>query len=620
MARRGVTRALAVAVATLTVTAWAWNAGLLDGLERLCQDSWHVLAGKRREPLHAVVVAIDDEALERFAATPLVFWGPVYARAAERLRQAGARCVALDALLAVTPADWLSTLETPPEALLDHDLPFLQTLGSGFVILAAQLARTPAGFAARLPAREYLEALPSARDHVGLTFFPRDPDKVVRRFVRALPDAQAGPGWQTLAALGAARLAPPLGNAPDADPLAARPIDFTGPPGTIPRVSLARFAGNEPPSEADVALVRGRVALVGADFEGSGDRQPTPYSLATLFGGARDMTGVEVHANIVETLAGAGPLKLPPAWVAVACWLPLLTLISWRAEHSSPLHAAGACLLAAACAWGAGFGLFLAGWLVPVSGAVAGPALAWAAAGSLRLRRTERDRARVRRIFGRYVSAEALEHILKDGGEPRLGGDPVEITVLFSDIRDFTTLSERLDAPELVELLNAWFELACEAVQRHGGMIDKFIGDAVMGVFGTPVPAEDHARRAVAAALALEEAAREMDAWVARRFPDLGPGAFRVGVGLHAGEAVAGNIGSSTRMEFTVIGDTVNTASRIEGLCKTMGATVLASEAVTRAAGPGLVTGRSETLPVKGKVRPVRVFAVLGLEDSKETS
>jgi adenylate cyclase len=259
--------------------------------------------------------------------------------------------------------------------------------------------------------------------------------------------------------------------------------------------------------------------------------------------------------------------------------------------------------------------LFRGNWLLPAAVPQLGLLLGYLGILGLRLTGEERERARLRQIFGRYVSEEVVEKVLSSGKQPDLGGEAFTVTVLFSDIRNFTSMSESLSPHEVVEMLNTYFSRACEPILQQGGMVDKFVGDAVMAVFGAPAPQPDHARRAVAAALAMMEKAREFQAWMKQRFPDRGFNNFHIGIGLHTGEAVIGNIGTPQRFEFTAIGDTVNTASRLEGLTKELGWNIVASEGTVKAAGPGVVLGGKQELRVKGRQEPVVVLEVKGLEE-----
>jgi adenylate cyclase len=212
------------------------------------------------------------------------------------------------------------------------------------------------------------------------------------------------------------------------------------------------------------------------------------------------------------------------------------------------------------------------------------------------------------------VADEVVERIMASGKLPDLGGEALNVTVLFADIRNFTSISERLSAHEVVEMLNAYFSSICEPILEYGGTVDKFIGDAVMAVFGAPAPQPDHARRALATALAMAARAAEFQAKMAERFSGKGLPEFHIGIGLHSGEAVVGNIGSPKRLEYTAIGDTVNIASRLEGLTKELGWTIIASHETITAAGPGVLTGGRQESRLKGRQETVLVHEVTGLE------
>jgi adenylate cyclase len=331
------------------------------------------------------------------------------------------------------------------------------------------------------------------------------------------------------------------------------------------------------------------------------------------------MTGPELHANIVETiLTGRFPQPVPSflRWLYLFGVFALATMIFFR---MSPLMGLVAGLSVGLAGEALAYLLFCWDWLLPVAGLQLGVILTYLGTLGVRLTGEERERARLRQLFGRYVTDEVVEKLLLAGKHPDLGGEAFQVTVLFADIRNFTTISEHLRPHEVVEMLNTYFTGVCEPILEQGGMVDKFIGDAVMAVFGAPAAHPDHARRAIKSALAMAGKAAEFQSWMAQRFAGRGLPTFAIGIGLNTGEAVVGNIGSPKRLEFTSIGDTVNTASRLEGLTKELGWTIVASSETIKAAGPGVVTGRREKLQVKGRQEAIEVIELLGL-DSEEAN
>lgn len=223
-----------------------------------------------------------------------------------------------------------------------------------------------------------------------------------------------------------------------------------------------------------------------------------------------------------------------------------------------------------------------------------------------------RDRDRLRATFGKYMTPAIVEHLL--AGKVELGGESLMVTVLFSDIRAFTTLSERMEAHALVALLNEYFTEMVTIIMEEGGVVDKYIGDAIMAVFGAPVPRADDALRAVRAATRMRSALDGLNARLAAR----GAPTLETGIGVHTGEVVAGNIGSEQRMEYTVIGDAVNLASRLEGVTKELGASLVVSEDTWRLVEADVEGRALAEVTVKGRAQPVRCYAVDGVKASRE--
>lgn len=218
-----------------------------------------------------------------------------------------------------------------------------------------------------------------------------------------------------------------------------------------------------------------------------------------------------------------------------------------------------------------------------------------------------KERDKLRSTFGKYMTESVLEHLL--AGKVQLGGETLTVSILFSDIRSFTSISERMNAQELVGLLNEYFTEMVAIILDEGGVVDKYIGDAIMAVFGAPVPKPDDAVRAVRAAIRMRAALGRFNERLAER----GVPPLKTGVGIHTGEVVAGNIGSEARMEYTVIGDAVNLASRLESSTKELGVSVLLSEDTHRLVRDVFNTRPISEITVKGRAQPVMTYAVADL-------
>jgi adenylate cyclase len=219
-----------------------------------------------------------------------------------------------------------------------------------------------------------------------------------------------------------------------------------------------------------------------------------------------------------------------------------------------------------------------------------------------------KERDNLRTTFGKYMTASVMEHLLS--GKVALGGESLNVTILFTDIRSFTSLSEKMDPQQLVGLLNEYFSEMVSIVMQEDGVVDKYIGDAIMAVFGAPVPKPGDAVNAVRAAVRMRQSLQNLN----RRLEERGVPPLRTGIGIHTGEVVAGNIGSEKRMEYTVIGDAVNLASRLESNTKEVGVNVLISEDTYELTKHMILARPVREITVKGRKKPVMTYEVLGLQ------
>lgn len=604
---------LAAGIAALTTALFllSLSGGWASRLENLYQDAWHRLAGKRFEPRHVALVMIDDATLARHADTPLAFWTPLFARSINTLRAVGARLIVLDFIFSGSPEQWLAKLGvTDVERARNHDRDFRSAISKGDVILAGFMVgegREAGDFT--LPTPDLLLSLPQqdVAGHVGLANLLADADSVVRHYRVRMPIAESilaeGLPDHTLAGLAVKAVGE---ESLPADRI--RQISYAGPPGTFPFISFARLL--EPNAEADPELraLAGRIVIIGTGYAGMNDVHPTPYS-NTIGASDQLMSGPEIQANIIETMRSGREMQPASVFVeAVVLFLGAWLCAYLVLRHGFSMALGGYLMFVILVAYGA-YRAFVEAALVDAFQMQAMPVIALALAGVGKFGRTERERKRLNAMFGRYVSGRVMQALLESPDMPALGGARREITVLFSDIRGFTTLSELLAPEEVVELLNEYFQRVCAALLAEEATIDKFIGDAVMAEFGAPLAQPDHADRALRAAIALQRNAQEFAGWVRGRFPDRQLPDFAVGIGLHTGAAVVGNIGSQWRMEYTAVGDTVNTASRLEGMTKTVGCPILVSRATYEAAQQrgDKNFGAWHHLSVKGRSQEVEV-------------
>jgi adenylate cyclase len=565
--------AVGVAVAALALLAFA-----LGAFSRLEGDSVDLRFQLRhKQPAHEMVVVAIDDVTFGDLRVQWPFPRSLHARAIDRLRAAGARQIAYDVQF---------TEPTKPredQALLDA------ARRAGNVVFATTEVDDQ-GHTAVMGGDDVLARNKAVAANANL---PGAAGGVFRRLPYAIE------GLKTFAVVTADRAA---GHRSKQASMAKGEawIDYAGPPGTIRTVSFSQLVRGQ----VDPKVFRGKIVVVGATAPTLQDVHPTPTSGSAL------MAGPEIQANAIATARRGFPLHGTPGWLdvlmivllAIAAPLASLRLTTLR---STLVAAVLLVAYAAACKFA-----FDANLILPVVYPMVALVAATAGMVTVNFVAERRERERTRSLFGRFVGEPVVEELLdRTNGEARLGGVLQEATVMFSDLRGFTKLAERLHVEQVIDVLNRYLSEMSEAILDHGGTLVCYMGDGIMAVFGSPIEREEHADMALAAA-------REMVGERLDRFNDwlraegLGEG-FRMGVGLNSGPVLSGHVGSERRLEYAAIGDTTNVASRLEGMTKGTGHQLFIAASTRRALRhPAADLVELGALDIAGRDAPIEVWTL----------
>jgi adenylate cyclase len=377
-------------------------------------------------------------------------------------------------------------------------------------------------------------------------------------------------------------------------------INYSGGPKTFPTIPFYRVLNGEVPPEA----FSGKIILVGSTSPVLHDVYPAPFAVE---GG---MPGVEINANVLENLFQGIPLRRAPRAMSVAFVLAAAIFSVWLTNRLAPLWGIGLLVLIGVIFATAVFGVFVWGrfWM-DVSYVLSALMLGYGATVVENFIRVRREKQRLSRFF----SPAVLTEVIRQRNKKTLASSRQRVTVLFSDIRGFTSIAEKLPPEKVAQLLQEHLTAMTEIIFDHGGTVDKFIGDGIMALFGAPLKFANHAERAVGAALAMQAKTREFFS----RWVDEGAGGLQIGVGINTGDAVVGILGSAQRLEYTAIGDTVNLASRLEGLTKDFSVPIIVSDSTFQDV-QGLFSVRDlGELAVRGKAIAVKMFAVDRAEERR---
>jgi len=555
-------------------------------LEDMGLDLCYRFAPASPSPPELLIVGIDEPSFQEFRYSwpwPRRLHGALV----RRLSEAGARLIVMDLLF-----DKLTTQ-------YDDQL-FTEALArAGNVILAQVLEVTQDPAFARMVLVQPHEEFRRAALGVALTRLTPDHDGVVRHF-----GTQLG-GRDTMPAMVARRFRPGLPLSPKLTGL----IKYVGPPRSIKTVSYYQILDAEHPLPAE--QIKGRIVLVGRMLEASATPKEQADSFYTPFftGTGQLMAGVEIHGHIIHTLLTGGYGRELTAGGRLLLWLAFLLLAGQCLVRLSPLAGLGLAAFLVALLAGASFYLFQS-WNLWVPPLLLSGGLAVVYTGNILAQHftVAQEKRWLRQALGRYVSSQVADSLLAHPESLELGGEEVEVTVLFMDLTGFTTISEGMAPRYLILLLNEYFNTMTQIILDNQGTVDKFIGDNLMAYWGAPLPLADHAALACQAALKMQEAMGAVRAgWRARGLPQL-----PARLGLHSGPVVAGNVGSKERFNYTVLGDTVNLASRLEGANRHYGTEIMLSQDTYQKVADKFLMRELDQVQLKGREQPVPCYELLG--------
>ena len=599
------------------------------------------ISSQPARPSHAVILAIDEETYRRppFEGTPQVFWTPQIAKVIDSILTAGAAVVGLD-IVYPTSIEAFSVNGQRPMA--NFDRPFLRTL----LRWGKQQDRVVLGYVQHqqqplFPHEGQLRAVGDRENARSLNAL-EDPDGVIRRANLSFRTGNGGSETSFAAELaGRAMKTDPatLARTPPTLNGASVPVDgdgylvlnFDTRPGAIPIYSLADLYDCSS-KENDAYFRRefaDKVVLLGVvvDVE---DRKFTSQRMATAPEGVglpercslpvmsqlyqlgrrrEQVPGVFIHATAINNLMDGTALRVPTSAVSISIVLLLATITVTSALVLAPLPSL-AVVAGVSLFWGAGATwLFSIGYVLPLIQPLMAGLIAYLLVLLYRIGIGDRDQRQIRKAFGFYLPPALVSRMAETGRLPALGGETREVTILFADLEGFTKISEGVSPGDLVSWLNDYFGIMTDIVEAHGGFVDKFIGDAILAVFGAPLTDPDHALNGTLVAL-------KMKALLDNSEISIGNGNMprpKNRIGVNSGPVLIGNIGSSRRFNYTVIGDAVNLASRLEGVNKSYGTQVLVSEDTVRLCDGRLRFKELDTVRVVGRAAPVRLFTPLPL-------
>jgi adenylate cyclase len=568
---------VAVAVASSGIALLLYATGLFHDTELASVDTRFDIRGDQ-EPRDDIALVLIDDVTSRELPVRFPFPRSLHGRVIDAVNRDGAKTIAYD-------VEFLQ----PTKIAEDNALINAAARAGPDKVVLADSQPDPQGRSGVFGGQEVLDQI-GAR--AGNTQIGEDSDGVRRRIPYEVGNMEMFPLVAAEMASGKEITTEEMGG-PSAW------IDYAGGVGTYPSVPFSRALNGQFPA----GFFEDRIVVIGASDPSLKDLAKTPTSEDDL------MSGAEINANAIATALDEFPLQSTPLGLDLLLIAVMGVIAPVASYRLSPVRALALGLLAGALYLVAAQLAFNSDRIVPVLYPMI--ALGLSLVGSLLVYyvREALIRRRVRDTFARFVPEQVVGQVLAQTDDDlRLAGRRMEVTVLFSDIRGFTTFSETRDPEEVLEILNRYHEEMTDAVMAHGGTLISFMGDGIMAVFGAPIEMSDHADRAfVTAKEMLEVRLSAVNQWMRER--EVGA-EFQIGIGLNSGPVMAGNLGSQRRLEYTTIGDTVNTAARLEGMTKGSGHSLFVADSTRE-----LLSERDgelsyvDSMPVRGRAEEIRVWA-----------
>lgn len=612
-----------IAVLVGAVLGATYSAGLFTRFQQQSTDFLFKARGELAAN-RTVIVGVDDRSLRELSEYGRFFTWPrsLHAQVVDQLTQARARTIVFDVLFDAPAAGDAELIQ----AIANHGNVVQPVAGDPTGALppapgpqAYMFAIEPLGeLAAASPMLGHANQLPDSDGTVRrMPLFIRVGDQDVpslalaasARFLRR-PQAQDGP-------IQDGKL-PFSGRSIPVDDDTNMIVNFIGGPSDPARPSAFQvipyvdvLGGRVPPS-----VFEGKIVLIGVTALAFADDYWTPPSIRER------MDGVEIHANTIETILRGDFLTPAPPSTTIASILALALVAGIALALLPPFGALAVSALALVMYLGVAFVLFDAGQFQNQIGPVSVPstllnvfypplglALSFAGVMMYRIVFEQRQQRALRGALSQYLSPDVMQEVAANPEAVRLGGEKRQMTVLFSDLRGFTSYSETIDPEDLVHLLNQYLTEMTDVIFHHRGTVDKYMGDAIMAFWGAPRPQPDHATLACSTALDMMRELRILnERWIRE-----GRTPLNIGVGINTGPMTVGNMGSQKRLDYTVMGDSVNLASRLEGLNKEYGTNIIVSEHTLEAVGEDTyVTRFLDLVAVKGRSEPVTVYELMG--------